>query len=317
MWRYAVERNAWWRDLIIAKCGVGSSSWLPIWNLGHSGRSVWCWVIKFRSCFWNFGYLDPGGGACSFWFDFWVPGVSLSEAYPRIAAAARCRDSFISDIVSLSPRRSWQIPLNNTLRGGAWREWQHLLNRLEELPEDLITAGPAFIVWPLEASARFSVASLRRQLVDESFPGDPSFPHSLIWIKEVPTKIQGFCWTTFHMKSIDHMFIHCDYSSSVWNRLSSTLSIIGPRSSTIQELFLAWKGLNCVPRFTDAMKVLLHAYCWFVWLERNERIFKERSRDSRHTFVRIMLNVGRWMTAADLFSVDRFNCWNNFIYDPG
>ncbi|CAN1311894.1 Putative ribonuclease H protein At1g65750 [Linum perenne] len=218
------------------------------------------YVHVYKECVHVYKISAHVGGACSFWFDFWVRGVSLSEVYPRIAAAVRCRDSFISDIVSLSPRRSWQIPLNNTLRGGAWREWQHLLNRLEELPEDLITEGPAFIVWPLEASARFSVASLRRQLVDESFPGDPSFPHSLIWIKEVPTKIQGFCWTTFHMKiasldnlqkrgfqlanwcvlchkgteSIDHMFIHCDYSSSVWNRLSSTLSIIGPRSPTIQ-----------------------------------------------------------------------------------
>ncbi|CAN1269770.1 hypothetical protein LINPERPRIM_LOCUS13704 [Linum perenne] len=207
MWRFAVERNAWWRGLIVAKCGVGPSSWLSFWNLGPAGRSIWYWVIKFSPCFWKYGFLDPGGGLCSFWFDIWIPGVRLCEAYPRIAAASQSRDSFVSDFVSFSPDRTWQIPMTISLRGGALQEWHLLLNRLEELPEFVISSRPAYIVWPLHALATFSVASLRRQKTEELFPGDRSFPHSLIWRKGVPTKIQGFCWLTFHGKiaSLDNL----------------------------------------------------------------------------------------------------------------
>ncbi|CAN0862950.1 Putative ribonuclease H protein At1g65750 [Linum grandiflorum] len=61
MWRYAVERDAWWRVLLTSKCGVGCSEWLPTWNLGSAGCSLWRWVISVRSLFWAYGYLDPGG----------------------------------------------------------------------------------------------------------------------------------------------------------------------------------------------------------------------------------------------------------------
>ncbi|CAN1326332.1 hypothetical protein LINPERPRIM_LOCUS33792 [Linum perenne] len=54
------------------------------------------------------------------------------------------------------------------------------MSRLDELPEDLITAGPAIPFWPLEASGSFSVRSLRGTLVAERFPGLASIPQEVI-----------------------------------------------------------------------------------------------------------------------------------------
>ncbi|CAN1297919.1 hypothetical protein LINPERPRIM_LOCUS23652 [Linum perenne] len=64
-------------------------------------------------------------------------------------------------------RRRWLIPLSTTLRGGALEEWNRLMSRLDELPEDLITAGPVIPFWPLEASGSFSVRSLRGGHLEE------------------------------------------------------------------------------------------------------------------------------------------------------
>ena len=111
VWRYAVERSAWWRTLIVAKCGEGPSSWQPVWNLRQTGLSVWKWIVLHSSSFWSHGYIDPGGGFCAFWFDFWVPSVRLSSLYPRIAAAAQFLDSLVSDMFEVHDGRVWSIPL--------------------------------------------------------------------------------------------------------------------------------------------------------------------------------------------------------------
>ncbi|CAN0903420.1 hypothetical protein LINGRAHAP2_LOCUS22546 [Linum grandiflorum] len=68
------------------------------------------------------------------------------------------------------------------------------------LPENIISSGPPAIVWPLKASYTFSVDSLRFMLTQEKFPGDPFFPYTTIWFREVPNKVQGFCWKVFLKK---------------------------------------------------------------------------------------------------------------------
>ncbi|CAN1315917.1 hypothetical protein LINPERPRIM_LOCUS29879, partial [Linum perenne] len=90
---------------------------------------------------------------------------------------------------------------------GALIEWALFLGRLQSLPSDIITAGPASVIWPLEKSGSFSVRSLRRLLSKERFVGFQDFPREVIWSKAVPTKVQGFCWMVWHEKiaSIDNL----------------------------------------------------------------------------------------------------------------
>ncbi|CAN1761414.1 Putative ribonuclease H protein At1g65750 [Linum perenne] len=61
-WRFAIEKGAWWRSLLVIKCGEGSSEWLPVWNFSSAGCSMWRWVVQLCPLFWSFGYLNPGGG---------------------------------------------------------------------------------------------------------------------------------------------------------------------------------------------------------------------------------------------------------------
>ncbi|CAN1744322.1 Putative ribonuclease H protein At1g65750 [Linum perenne] len=91
LWRYATERDAWWRVLIVQKFGKGPSDWYPSSNVGPSSFSVWMRISQFSSSFWRFALINPGGGFCSFWSDYWVRGERLSDLYPRIWAA----DSYI------------------------------------------------------------------------------------------------------------------------------------------------------------------------------------------------------------------------------
>ncbi|CAN1331972.1 hypothetical protein LINPERPRIM_LOCUS35546 [Linum perenne] len=79
-------------------------------------------------------------------------------------------------------------------------EWYNLLLHLASLDRNVLTAGPAHIVWPLESKGRFSVASLRQVLMVKRFKGCSHFPWKVIWCSKIPQKVNGFCWRVFHRK---------------------------------------------------------------------------------------------------------------------
>ncbi|CAN1320383.1 hypothetical protein LINPERPRIM_LOCUS31667 [Linum perenne] len=35
--------------------------------------------------------------------------------------------------------------------------------------------------------------------------------------------------------------------------------------------------MNCLSTFADALRMVFHGVCWFIWLERNARIFSDNS----------------------------------------
>ncbi|CAN0927093.1 Putative ribonuclease H protein At1g65750, partial [Linum grandiflorum] len=343
VWRYATERSAWWRRLIVAKCGVGPSSWQPVWGMRSVGRSVWKWIVLYSSIFWSHGFIDPGGGLCNFWSDYWIQGVRLSSLYPRIAAASQSLGSSVSDLCSFGETRIWSIPLRFDLRGGALEEWLRFLSHLNSIPTEHITAGPASIVWPLEASGVFSVKSLRGALSDQVFRGIGDFPSDVIWVHFVPSKIQCFIWMVYnkkiatidnlqrrgfhlagrcalcfnHSESVNHIFLEYEYTRQIWSRLNSALSIYGPFHNDVVGFFSAWKCMNCLPCFQIVMKCIVHALCWSVWLERNHRMFRDDFHSPLQTFSKIIWMVGNWLVSWSLMSRDMVSSWFRAVFDNG
>ncbi|CAN1303199.1 Putative ribonuclease H protein At1g65750 [Linum perenne] len=199
-WRYAVERTAWWRILINLKCGSGFSDWQPVWHFSTAGSSVWKWVVSLSPIFWSYGVIDPGGGMCVFWSDYWVRNVRLDILFPRIAAAVRSLESLICDVFPILDRQRWHIPLRYQLRGGALEEWDSLIQYLDSIRMELFTEGPAYIRWPINPDGYFTVSSLRRSLIAEKFKGCATFPAKVVWQSAVPTKVSCFCWKVFFSK---------------------------------------------------------------------------------------------------------------------
>ncbi|CAN1849854.1 hypothetical protein LINPERHAP1_LOCUS39565, partial [Linum perenne] len=276
--------------------------------------------------------------------DYWVGGERLCDSFPRIAAASQSLESNIFDLLLyVDGRRHWRIPLSTTLRGGTLLEWNRLHQQLADLLERRITEGPANIYWPLEASALFTVKSLSKRLADEMFLGVPNFPDKVIWSKCVPTKVQSFVWMAWHKKiatienlqrrgmqltnmcvlcykdleTVNHIMLTCEFASNVWNKLSSGLSIFGPTSVDITDFVLGWKVMNCNPNFSVVMKCLLHATLWFIWIERNNRIFKEKALSHKQVAIKILINMGNWLGATSMFSQEDMICWNRFVFVPG
>ncbi|CAN1346088.1 hypothetical protein LINPERPRIM_LOCUS40627, partial [Linum perenne] len=88
-----------------------------------------------------------------------------------------------------------------------------------------------------------------------------------------------------------------------------------PLPSTVRDLWLMWKDMNCVFRFEVAKKVIIHGVLWHLWLERNERTFKDSRRSVQQVFVRIWLAIARWMYAFGRFDEAKQREWIGAVFD--
>ncbi|CAN0858198.1 hypothetical protein LINGRAHAP2_LOCUS7121, partial [Linum grandiflorum] len=219
-----------------------------------------------------------GGGRVSFWNDFWARGVRLSSVLPRIAASAQSRDFLLFSCVGFDGRISFDFLLQFQLRGGVLQELHEFNYYLENLSTSTITMGPARVVWPLQVSSSFTVSSLMAAIRRQAFPGLVDFPYQCIWRKEVPTKIQGFMWLVFHNRILTMENLQRRCSQKVWNMFSSILSISSLMHHFMKDVITGWKSMNCSDEFKDVRSVLLHAFCWHVSLERNNRVIRDVER---------------------------------------
>ena len=90
-------------------------------------------------------------------------------------------------------------------------------------------------------------------------------------------------------ETVDHLLLFCDFTKDVWKAMLWPIAVILPGYFT--ELFSCWISLS---PFSLSKKFLLKTIwmwipkflCWKIWLERNNRVFKETSR--------LPLQVDRW-----------------------
>ncbi|CAN1274793.1 hypothetical protein LINPERPRIM_LOCUS15521, partial [Linum perenne] len=118
-------------------------------------------------------------------------------------------------------------------------------------------------------------------------------------------------------ESVNHIFIQCAFASEIWKKLSSTLSIYGPRHSDVRDFISEWKGLNCVSEFTPALKMLMHSTFWLIWKERNNRIFDDSASSASTTLRKITFDVADCLTVHKQFTPDTAAVWRRLNFDNG
>ena len=82
-------------------------------------------------------------------------------------------------------------------------------------------------------------------------------------------------------ESADHLFLFCDFTKEAWKAMLWPIAVTLP--GTFMELISDWFALS---PFSLNKKITLKTIwmwipkflCWKIWLERNNRVFKETSR---------------------------------------
>ncbi|WJZ95322.1 hypothetical protein VitviT2T_014100 [Vitis vinifera] len=190
-WRYAVERDSYWKLIISSKYGVERGGWNTCGAKEGHGVGLWKEISKESLLLLNNVSFSVGDGKrVRFWKDIWCGNTPLCEAFPSLFDLAGSKDAWVTDYwdpmgevggwtpLFLRPFNNWEV-----------EEVERLLSSIQG--KRLDADGEDRMLWRGTKNEIFIVKSLYKSL-DHSC--GVSFPGNIIWSPYVPSKVSFFAW---------------------------------------------------------------------------------------------------------------------------
>ncbi|KAL6329297.1 hypothetical protein AAG906_015506 [Vitis piasezkii] len=185
-WRYAVERDSYWKLIISTKYGVERGGWSTCGAREGHGVGLWKEISKEGLLLLNNVSFSVGDGKrVRFWKDIWCGNTPLCEAFPSLFDLAGSKDAWVADYwdpvgevggwtpLFLRPFNDWEV-----------EEAERLLSSIHG--KRLDADGKDRMLWRGTKNEIFTVKSLYKSL-DHSCA--VSFPGNIIWSPFVPSKL--------------------------------------------------------------------------------------------------------------------------------
>jgi hypothetical protein len=102
MWRYEIERDAWWRIVVDSKYGSLWGGWCSLEPAGTFEVRLWKNIRKGWESFSSFSRLVVQDGTrIRFWHDLWCGNTVLKDAFLVLFGIARSNDASVAANVEL------------------------------------------------------------------------------------------------------------------------------------------------------------------------------------------------------------------------
>ena len=89
------------------------------------------------------------------------------------------------------------------------------------------------------------------------------------------------------IESMDHVLLNCWYVWRIWVECAGWWGFLWVALSSVSDLLQWWRSVK-VGRFGRVVWELIPcAIIWFVWIARNERLFKESNRFGRVLLIKL------------------------------
>ncbi|KAK3227605.1 hypothetical protein Dsin_007467 [Dipteronia sinensis] len=309
IWRFGREDEALWRKVLCSKYRkpVGSLFWN--WN----GTKKVSFFIKSVESLLKEGsssarLIKEGfltmvgkGDRIDFWNDLKVEGKSLKESFPRCFALAEAKDGLLKNFgVWRGQKWEWNILTRRPPFDWEKDQW-HLFTTFLKC----ITIRRHFsdsIAWSANSKGLFSVGSFRRALENTGVNGmaAPTF----LWKGICPPKIELFLWQLWrgkvlvravlyrhgmeHLSNLecplcnkeiettDHLFLHCTWSYSLWQKCMAWWDVEGCHTSTVSDWLEYWMGMCPAFKSERVWCSLFYAIVWTIWEARNLLVFERK-----------------------------------------
>ncbi|KAK3229009.1 hypothetical protein Dsin_000890 [Dipteronia sinensis] len=190
------------------------------------------------------GVVVGNGMRASFWRDLKVAGIPLADACPRIHALAAKKIRAINEFGAWNDIVwQWNIVTRRPLLGWEEEFWFNFINEVEKFK--LRRSMPDFLIWTLTSYGQLSVSSFRREIEARMANDTHRLENALLWSGVVPPNVYLFLWMVIKrrllvgallpkftggkvgsqlslfcnkvVESIDHLFIGCAWSWSLWS----------------------------------------------------------------------------------------------------
>ncbi|XP_026428523.1 uncharacterized protein LOC113324421 [Papaver somniferum] len=266
-WRFGVEKNLLWYQIIAEKFGTDTSFWIP--DKVKSPYSISCWrtIAEERVLIdKNSSISIHNGLRTSFWYDNWVGDNPLMINFPELFKLSKEKLSSVA--AHISDTHCWIFDFKRALRDSEIQQFANLLLQIGSIPP-ILDALVDTRRWNLGDNGVFSVKTLYSHLIADD--GIDDFPHNFIWNSWIPPKVAFLLWCSYHGKlnTIDMLLkkgITLDDSCILCGNANETADhLLLHCRVAYRELFLSSGNWNIIPA----------AVIWVLWTERNNRTFKE------------------------------------------
>jgi len=233
LWRYAHEREAWWKYVVDAKYASTWAGWCSLDPPGSHGVGLWENIRKGWSLFRSYTRLILGvGSRIQFWDDVWCGEMPLKEAFLVLYDIARDKDAHVS---FFRAAYDWEMDVLASFFSLLYS------SRVDREGEDQLWWSPSH-------KGKFDVRSFYRALACKEAV---HFPWKSIWRTKVPLKVTFFAWaatlrkilTLDNLKKkcvividkccmckmngefVDRLLLHCEVARPLWNAIFCCFSL--------------------------------------------------------------------------------------------
>ncbi|RVW71359.1 putative ribonuclease H protein [Vitis vinifera] len=183
-WRFAVEREALWRQVISAKYGEEEGGWRSCVVRGSFGVGLWKAIRRgWEAVGNNLAYVVGNGRRIRFWEDKWCGDDKLCSLFPSLYAISLDKEAWVADVWSHSGGGVWAPRFSRSINDWEVIEVERLLLRLQG--RRVYSDVEDEVIWTKAKDKRFSVKSLYKDLDPER---REEFPANIIWNSLVPPR---------------------------------------------------------------------------------------------------------------------------------
>uniref|UniRef100_A0A2N9H476 Reverse transcriptase domain-containing protein n=1 Tax=Fagus sylvatica TaxID=28930 RepID=A0A2N9H476_FAGSY len=300
LWRFANERNAYWRQVIGCKYGCDRDGWHSKEGRGGHGVGLWKHIQSGWSRFSQYVHYTVGSGeSVRFWADRWSEEGLLQDVFPAIYQIALHKQATVSEYLSWHHEDMvWAVTLQHPLQDWELGEYTDLMAFLYQLKIQRMVVDQ--MRWSCSTSGLFEVRSFYRLLTSHNAT---NFPWRSIWQSRVPHKVAVFIWVVAQGKiltidnlrrrriwvldwcfmckrageSVNHLMLHCEYAQELWSMILCMFGVSWVMPQTTYELLHCWRRKGPAYAIWNAIPSCL---MWLLWRERNQRAFEDAERHS-------------------------------------
>ncbi|XP_022019073.1 uncharacterized protein LOC110919103 [Helianthus annuus] len=300
VWSILTKRDSLWVRWVHSYRIKGRN----FWELPFRGSMTWGWrkMLSIRSFIRPFiWFLIRDGTEANAWNDNWCAYSPLRDFITprRIHGAGFSMRSSVSDLIDT--HNGWKWPI-------AWFDLYPVLINL--MPPNIVHNVPDKLVWKnrqgnvseFSASEAWESIRVRGEEVDwvnlvwygQSIPRH-SFHLWLVIKNKLKTQDQMGVWdagsaTNLNLMwcplcnqgkdSRDHLFFRCSYALQVWNRVKEMAYMDSVDENW--DSIIAWLSQHAINNSAKSIvsKLVVAASSYFIWQERNNRLFSRTQRNA-------------------------------------
>ena len=117
-------------------------------------------------------------------------------------------------------------------------------------------------------------------------------------------------------KTVEHLFFSCEYSTYIWAQCKFKLGL-QPNVHNLQKEANSFRTIYAQNKRSSALwKLVLAAAVWYLWKERNRRVFKAKEHTKLELIkkitadVNILMNTCSWKIEGTTKELEIFSNWN-------